>query len=75
MYVGRLHENAHANHTARAGAGSVRMCRSWDALLSWEREHSACYDPYNRTEGGDTEIDKYKYCPDGARPWEHNDLV
>ena len=66
MYVGRLHKNVHEDHL-RAGIGTFKACRDWGKLASWAREHSACYRPIN--EGG-SEIERYKFCPDGSRPWE-----
>lgn len=69
MYVGRLHGNTESEHP-RAGLGQYRMCRDWNGLLDWTREHSACYrrvEPHNESF---PEIERYKFCPDGSRPWE-----
>ncbi len=69
LYIGRLHKNAHEK-SPRAGTGTVKMCRDWDKLLEWSRARSACYRPVHWAEKGFSELDRYKSCPDGARPWE-----
>lgn len=69
LYIGRLHQNVH-EESPRAGTGTVKMCRDWNQLLKWSRERSACYKPVRWTDGSFAEIDRYKTCPDGARPWE-----
>lgn len=47
----------------------TRMCRSWDRLVDWAMERSACYrspeDPFD----GVNELERYKFCPDGSTPW------
>ncbi|KAI0006528.1 hypothetical protein F4779DRAFT_632940 [Xylariaceae sp. FL0662B] len=69
LYIGRLHKNVHEK-SPRAGTGTIKMCRDWNKLLEWSRGRSACYRPVHWTEGGFREIDRYKTCPDGAKPWE-----
>lgn len=58
----------HFEHPA-SGTGQVRACRDWAKLDEWARKHSACYrepdDPYD----GSSELERYKNCPDGSRPW------
>jgi hypothetical protein len=70
LYIGRLHKNVHEK-SPRAGTGTVKMCRDWNKLLAWSRARSACYKPVHWTEKHFSELDRYKTCPDGARPWEH----
>ncbi|KAI1813601.1 hypothetical protein GGS20DRAFT_472733 [Poronia punctata] len=69
LYIGRLHGNVHEK-SPRAGTGTVKMCRDWDRLLTWSRENSACYRPVGWEKEGFSEIERYKHCPDGSRPWE-----
>ncbi|KAI1474198.1 hypothetical protein F4774DRAFT_430041 [Daldinia eschscholtzii] len=66
LYIKRLHKNVYEEHP-RAGTGTIKMCRDWNKLLSWSRARSACYRP---VDSADNEIDRYKTCPDGTRPWE-----
>jgi hypothetical protein len=54
-----------------SGIGQVRMCKDWGRLEKWAVEHSACY-KYKvgtTTEDG-IPRDRFKYCPDGNKPWE-----
>ncbi|KAI1412057.1 hypothetical protein F5Y13DRAFT_200392 [Hypoxylon sp. FL1857] len=69
LYIGRLHKNVHEK-SPRAGTGTMKMCRDWNKLLEWSRARSACYRPVHWAEKGFREIDRYKTCPNGARPWE-----
>lgn len=69
MYDGRLHANAHEFHPI-AGQGEIRMCRDWNKLKAWANVRSACYDPYRRGDPNVKEVDRYKFCPDGSKPWE-----
>ncbi|PSR82550.1 hypothetical protein BD289DRAFT_12716 [Coniella lustricola] len=71
LYTGHLHANAKSEHP-NAGIGSTRMCRDWNALLTWSRARSACYRPVNWSSDY-PEIERYKYCPDGSRPWEKDE--
>lgn len=68
LYTGHLHANAYTNE-AKAGIGTIKMCRDWSALLDWSRERSACYRPVHWHEKY-PDIERYKFCPDGSRPWE-----
>ncbi|KAK8062534.1 hypothetical protein PG997_014631 [Apiospora hydei] len=70
LYIGRLHKNIHEN-SPRAGTGTIKMCRDWTKLLEWSRARSACHKPVEWTKPGFSEIDRYKTCPDGSRPWEN----
>lgn len=74
LYIGRLHKNIHEN-SPRAGTGTVKMCRDWKRLQEWSRARSACYKPEYWTQPGYSEIDRYKNCPDGAKPWEQVEIV
>ena len=44
------------------------MCRDWNRLREFALQNSACYrrplDHYVEL------IDRYKFCPDGSKPWE-----
>lgn len=70
LYTGLLHGNINSS-TPRAGIASVKMCRDWNTLLEWGRARSACYRPVHWFEEGFPELERYKYCPDGSRPWEN----
>ncbi|KAI4599346.1 hypothetical protein KJ359_001787 [Pestalotiopsis sp. 9143b] len=70
LYIGRLHKNIY-EESPRAGTGTIKTCRSWNKLLAWSRERSACYRPVHWGEEGFKEVDRYKTCPGGAKPWEH----
>ena len=48
-----------------AGVMQTRMCRNWDMLESWAREHTACYRDVGRDVEGFPQIEKYKFCPEG----------
>ena len=65
-YTGAL--NAEAGHpTASSGTGEVRMCRDWSQLREFALKHSACYRyPQDRHV---PLLDRYKFCPDGNKPW------
>lgn len=71
LYTGQLNANVHANEVVN-GRGMVRMCRDWDVLMQWADERSACYlsEDKNRKNETFSELDRYKNCPHGARPWE-----
>lgn len=43
----------------------MRMCRSWDKLEAWARDHTACYRDIGRDDIGFPQIEKYKFCPEG----------
>ncbi|KUI67587.1 hypothetical protein VM1G_02812 [Cytospora mali] len=70
LYTGHLHANAYTNDP-KAGIGTIKMCRDWSALLDWSRERSACYRPVHWHENY-PDIERYKFCPDGSRPWEQS---
>ncbi|KAI0484787.1 hypothetical protein GGR56DRAFT_43162 [Xylariaceae sp. FL0804] len=69
MYVGYLYDNVNRSEP-RPGLGQIRMCRDWGALLDWSRAHTACYKPIDFFNNSYPEFERYKYCPDGARPWD-----
>lgn len=72
MYTGHVHGNVHAK-IAKAGRGQVKMCRDWHALQEWSRARSACYRFIHYGEVGFPDLERYKFCPDGSRPWEELD--
>ena len=43
----------------------TRMCRSWEKLEAWARDHTACYRDIGRGVEGFPQIEKYKFCPEG----------
>ncbi|RYO87810.1 hypothetical protein DL764_008804 [Monosporascus ibericus] len=49
------------------GAGQVRMCRDWEALERWAREHTACFKHQDEVPG--PMIERFKSCPDGQVLW------
>ncbi|KAI0473568.1 hypothetical protein GGR56DRAFT_648010 [Xylariaceae sp. FL0804] len=69
LYIGRLHANVN-EQMPRAGTGTVKMCRDWNRLLEWSRARSACYRPVHWNDEDFPEVERYKTCPDGSRPWE-----
>lgn len=71
LYTGRLNANVHADEVVN-GRGTMRMCRNWDALMEWADARSACYlsEDKNRKDENFSELDRYKHCPHGERPWE-----
>ena len=48
-----------------SGVMQQRMCRSWDKLLAWAGDHTACYRDVGRRVKGFPQIEKYKFCPEG----------
>ena len=48
-----------------SGVMQTRMCKSWDKLENWARDHTACYRDVGRDVEGYPEIEKYKFCPKG----------
>ncbi|KAK5997696.1 hypothetical protein PT974_00051 [Cladobotryum mycophilum] len=69
LYTGALHAQLGAAQP-RAGIGSVRKCRDWNKLQDWARERSACWKPYKMDDPNLPLIERYKFCPDGSKPWE-----
>ena len=69
LYTGRLHKEAHAT-LPKAGIGSIKMCRSWAKLQAFARDHSACWARIGIDDSTFPETERYKYCPDGSRPWD-----
>lgn len=54
--------------------GQSRVCKDWDALVSWAEEHNACYqhisdDERGFAEGHD-EIERYMNCPPDSPYYE-----
>lgn len=52
------------------GLDQPRKCRNWSHLLDWIRERSACYWNIPHTGPDFHESERYKFCPDGRKPWE-----
>ena len=54
-----------------SGLGQVRMCRDWGALEEWanDGERSGCWRHIPGEEGVDgfTNLDRYRFCPEGSR--------
>ena len=48
-----------------SGVMQTRMCRNWDKLEAWARDHTACYRDIGRDVDGFPQIEKYKFCPEG----------
>ena len=69
LYTGKLHANVGIDNLV-IGNGMSRQCRDWDALLRWADQHSACYALERPGDADFDELDRYKFCPDGSRPWE-----
>lgn len=69
LYTGRLHNETYAAHP-KAGIGSIKMCRSWSKLQAFASEHSACWARVGLDDPAFSEIERFKFCPDGSRPWE-----
>ncbi|KAG6119941.1 hypothetical protein E4U13_007108 [Claviceps humidiphila] len=66
-YTGHLHAQENKTDGVPSGVGAIRMCRDWDALRRFAREHSACY--YRPLDHWIPLADRYKRCPDGSKPW------
>ena len=69
LYTGRLH-NERYEAVPKAGIGTMKMHRDWRKLQEFAREHSACWRRVNIDDPNFPEIERFKYCPDGLRPWE-----
>lgn len=50
------------NDPRRAGEGQVRICRSWDQLQSWIREHDTCYRYLNSFNDTKSDLRRFQYC-------------
>ncbi|KAF2687590.1 hypothetical protein K458DRAFT_331725 [Lentithecium fluviatile CBS 122367] len=48
------------------GHQQTRMCRSWDRLTEWAEEHSSCFAYINETQGVNSVIERFRYCPKGS---------
>lgn len=50
--------------------GQSRVCKNWDALVTWAEEHNACYQHMSDDEEGfaesHEEIERYKNCPESS---------
>ena len=67
LYTGALNAQK-GKRVADPGIGQVRMCRDWDEIRQFSIQNSACYDAVAGGIDG-PEIDKYKFCRDGSKPW------
>ena len=71
LYTGAFGAEAEAKSQAKAtapGHGQPRKCRSWDKVRDFATSHSACFDAF-KAGIAVPEINKYKFCPDGSKPW------
>ncbi|KAJ5792556.1 uncharacterized protein N7503_008534 [Penicillium pulvis] len=51
----------------KSGLGQVRMCRDFEQLEQWARDHTACWRHVGEIrEEGFRELDRYRFCPDGS---------
>ena len=46
-----------------SGVGQMRICRSWDKLQDWAKQHTACF-KYTDEDIEHNELTRYKYCPE-----------
>ncbi|OAA50680.1 hypothetical protein NOR_01130 [Metarhizium rileyi] len=69
LYTGPLNWQLNSS-SPRAGIGQPRLCRDWNKLRAWAQKHSACWEPVNLGDEGFPRTERYKYCPDGRKPWE-----
>jgi hypothetical protein len=56
-----------------SGLGQARQCKDWNKLEQWAKENSACYkhiDPFN---GDMPQRERFKFCPNGEKPWLRED--
>lgn len=67
-YTGRLNQQASAEHPT-SGIGQIRMCRNWNELETWAVGHSACYRAINYGDEAFPTTERYKFCPNGEKPW------
>lgn len=68
-YTGKVNAEKGTKGEATSGIGQIRMCKNWDNVVKWADEHSACYNYVNRTTPNFPLRDRYKFCPDGSKPW------
>ena len=47
------------------GVGQHRMCRNWDELVDFAKQHTACYKRPEPPDESPT-VDKFKHCPPGS---------
>lgn len=57
--------SGYSQHEKAAGSMQMRMCRSWDKLEAWAKDHTACYRDVGRDVEGYPMIEKFKFCPPG----------
>ncbi|GAW15642.1 hypothetical protein ANO14919_050610 [Xylariales sp. No.14919] len=50
------------------GMNQMRMCRSWDKLEAWSRQHTACYRYINVTKplSEFPQVERFVWCPKGS---------
>lgn len=56
-------------HPGRPGDGQERVCRDWNQLEVYAREHWSCWKDIKPTEDIDTLL-RYRYCPEGSPYYE-----
>ncbi|KAI4246696.1 MAG: hypothetical protein LQ352_006317, partial [Teloschistes flavicans] len=54
------------DHPGRSGVGQSRLCRDWDQLSAWAREHTSCWRYINGTDPNIDTLLRYRYCPPGS---------
>jgi len=48
------------------GNGQPRMCRSWDKMHDWAKQHNACYRYIHEQSSNYPEIQRFVWCPEGS---------
>jgi hypothetical protein len=67
-YTGRVNEEFGKDHPT-SGIGQKKLYNSWDKLYEFAVEHSACYRPVNTSDLDFPELERFKFCPKGEKPW------
>lgn len=53
------------DHPGVIGVGQVQLCRSWNKLEQFAKDHTACWRDINSLDQVDT-LKRYRYCPKGS---------
>ena len=48
------------------GGGQYRHCRDWSELEAWAKEQTACWRYVNSTDPNTSQLERFKYCPEGS---------
>lgn len=67
LYTGHYHVLGNKTEFDPPGHGQTRVCRDFSKLIQFARDNSACY--YRPIEYYTPPLERYKYCPDGSKPW------